>query len=287
MSVVRADDHAADTRDRAGVTPYYNEAGITIYHGDALDVIADMSIELGAVVTDPPYASGSRTEASKSSSGTMLRAGRFSDRPMTESAIRAAAGAGPLRFGFADPPYPGQAHRHYGSHPDFAGEVDHAALIERLMAEFADGWALCSGARMITDVVPLLPEGIRTLAWCKPMTPFKPGVSVQFGWEPVYLWGGRRRARLAPMIRDWLMLSPEQWSFTGNKPAGAVIGMKPAAFCRWIFDCLGAREGDELVDLFPGSGAVRRAWQAYEAQPELYADVDESLPQPLFDGEVA
>jgi hypothetical protein len=25
---------------------------------------------------------------------------------------------------YADPPYPGQSHRHYRDHPDYAGEVD-------------------------------------------------------------------------------------------------------------------------------------------------------------------
>lgn len=192
---------------------------------------------------------------------------------LTEATVRAAADAGPLRFGFADPPYPGQAQRHYGDHEDFAGEVDHAELIVRLMSEFPAGWALCSGALMIPEVVPLLPAGIRVLSWSKPTTPFKPGVSVQFGWEPVYLWGGRRRARMAPMVRDWLLLSPEQWSFSGRKQKGAVIGMKPRAFCCWIFDCLGAQAGDEMVDLFPGSHAVSKAWDTYVAQPELYSSV--------------
>lgn len=62
--------------------PYYQDEFVTLYHGDALDVLDELSIELDAVITDPPYASGSRTEASKSSSGAMLRAGRFSDRPI-------------------------------------------------------------------------------------------------------------------------------------------------------------------------------------------------------------
>lgn len=39
-----------------------------------------------------------------------------------------------------------------------------------------------------------------------------------------------------------------------------VIGAKPAAFCYWLFRLLGARRGDELHDLFPGSGGVSRAW---------------------------
>lgn len=42
-----------------------------------------------------------------------------------------------------------------------------------------------------------------------------------------------------------------------------VIGAKPAAFCRWIFDLLGAQPGDTLDDLFPGSGAITRAWHTY------------------------
>ena len=34
------------------------------------------------------------------------------------------------------------------------------------------------------------------------------------------------------------------------------MGAKPAAFCWWVFDLLGALPGDELVDLFPGSGGI-------------------------------
>jgi site-specific DNA-methyltransferase (adenine-specific) len=64
------------------VTPYYTDDSVVIYHGDALDVIADLEGGVDAVITDPPYASGTRLEASKSSSGAMLRAGRFADRPI-------------------------------------------------------------------------------------------------------------------------------------------------------------------------------------------------------------
>jgi DNA modification methylase len=45
-----------------------------------------------------------------------------------------------------------------------------------------------------------------------------------------------------------------------------VIGAKPAAFCRWVFELLGAAPGDVLEDLFPGSGAVGRAWQVYASR---------------------
>ncbi|NIO68027.1 MAG: site-specific DNA-methyltransferase [Anaerolineae bacterium] len=64
--------------------PYYDHAGIQIYHGDCLNVLRDLSIDepLAAVVTDPPYASGARTELQKASSGAMVRGQRFASRPI-------------------------------------------------------------------------------------------------------------------------------------------------------------------------------------------------------------
>ena len=64
--------------------PYYEHGGITIYHGDSLDMLADLETdeELAAVVTDPPYASGARTEAQKPSSGAMLRGQRWASKPI-------------------------------------------------------------------------------------------------------------------------------------------------------------------------------------------------------------
>jgi hypothetical protein len=47
---------------------------------------------------------------------------------------------------------------------------------------------------------------------------------------------------------------------------GHITGAKPAAFAHWLFtDLLGARAGDDFVDLFPGSGGIMRAWQLYTA----------------------
>ena len=58
---------------------------------------------------------------------------------------------------------------------------------------------------------------------------------------------------------------------------GRVIGAKPAAVCRWIFTLLGAAPGDTLDDLFPGSGAVGRAWAAYTGgEPSFSAGLDAS-----------
>ena len=62
--------------------PYYQDKYATIYHGDCLDIIFDLACSFDAVIMDPPYASGTRKEMGKSSSGAMLRGGRFSDRPI-------------------------------------------------------------------------------------------------------------------------------------------------------------------------------------------------------------
>lgn len=71
------------------MTPYYEDEHSSIYHGDVLDVLASIEGSVDAVVTDPPYASGTRMEAHKPASGAMLRAGtdrgrrsRFSERPI-------------------------------------------------------------------------------------------------------------------------------------------------------------------------------------------------------------
>lgn len=67
------------------MTPYYKDDHITIYHGDCLDTIdglADDVVTFAAVVMDPPYASGTRKEMGKTSSGAMLRGERFATRPI-------------------------------------------------------------------------------------------------------------------------------------------------------------------------------------------------------------
>jgi DNA modification methylase len=64
------------------VKPYYDESGVTIYHGDALEVLDELEISVDSVLTDPPYASGSRTEASKPASGAMMRGVKWNARPI-------------------------------------------------------------------------------------------------------------------------------------------------------------------------------------------------------------
>jgi hypothetical protein len=40
------------------MTPYYEEPGITIYHGDCLEVLEESSLLADLVLTDPPYGIG-------------------------------------------------------------------------------------------------------------------------------------------------------------------------------------------------------------------------------------
>lgn len=54
--------------------PYYQDPLVTIYHGDALDVLAEIPSEsVGIVFTDPPYSSGARNSAKMRARGSMRR----------------------------------------------------------------------------------------------------------------------------------------------------------------------------------------------------------------------
>jgi hypothetical protein len=93
-------------------------------------------------------------------------------------------------------------------------------------------------------------------------------------WEPVIYRSGRQFITSGQRRAD----SPVCGVGPLDTLLGRVIGAKPAAVCRWIFTPLGAVPGDTLDDLFPGSGAVSRAWAAYTSPqppstPTVYAVV--------------
>jgi hypothetical protein len=165
------------------------------------------------------------------------------------------------RLAYADPPYPGKAF-YYRDHPDFAGEVDHRKLLERL-ADY-DGWALSTSARALPEVLSLavsLDLRVRVASWVRGPRPRQHALYALNGWEPVIYVPVARRSRVDERHVDTLI--------HGIAPVttlpGRVTGTKPAVFCRWMFDLIGARAGDSLDDLFPGSGIVGQAWRAYVA----------------------
>jgi hypothetical protein len=176
-----------------------------------------------------------------------------------------------MRFAYADPPYIGQARKHYGHHEDYGGEVDHRELVERMVDEYPDGWALSLSASSLPEILSYCPPDVRVLAWAKSMVHMLPGIRLQYGWEPVILRGGRQGPHKTgePMLRDYLVCHPQENAGRTPVEHGHVIGRKPTRFCEWLFLCLGARPGDTLDDIYPGTGHVGRVWARWSAQLSL------------------
>lgn len=165
-----------------------------------------------------------------------------------------------MKFAYADPPYLGCGKKHYGQHHTAAAEYDkvetHATLIQRLIAEYPEGWALSLSSVTLADILPLVPVKIRIGAWVKPFASFKPGVNPGYCWEPFIFFGGRKRGRDLPTLRDFVSCN-----ITLKR---GLVGVKPEPVCFWMFEMLGAQSTDDFDDLFPGSGAVTAAWNKWK-----------------------
>jgi hypothetical protein len=177
-----------------------------------------------------------------------------------------------MRFAYADPPYLGQGTKHYGDRHDEAYLWDtidaHRDLIDELVTDFPDGWALSLSSSSLTRILPLCPIDVRVAAWVKPFAAFKRNVRIAYTWEPVIFSGGRMSSKDgATPNRDHLAES-----ITMRK---GFPGAKPDRFNSWVLDLLGWKPGDELDDLFPGTGGMGRVVQsrsmvANESQLDLF-----------------
>lgn len=166
-----------------------------------------------------------------------------------------------LRVAYADPPYPGMS-GFYKEHPDYAGEVDHADLVNKLAGY--DGWCLHTASTTLKYVLSLCPDNVRVMAWVKPFASFKKNVAVAYAWEPVIVKPCRMREYDGlTTVRDWCAES-----ITLRR---GLTGAKPEAVCRWLFEAMGMHPDDELHDLFPGTGAVQLAWKKWKEQQCLTA----------------
>jgi hypothetical protein len=200
---------------------------------------------------------------------------RFCDKDCRQAWHRyrvRACGLGPdirfrsMVFAYADPPYPGRAD-YYVEHQ----EVDHRGLVDGLVASHPDGWVLSTCSDALREVLPLCPPDVRVCSWLKKAFPVHSRRAI-ITWEPVIVWRGRplepgvvqdlRDARLDEVDGDALVAQGRYFRFPG-----ALVGMKPPEFAVWMFRQLGARPGDRLDDLYPGSGAITRAWRMYTAAP--------------------
>lgn len=173
-----------------------------------------------------------------------------------------------MRIGYADPPYVGCAHL-YSAHRDYAGEVDMAALVARLESDF-DGWVLHASAtaKSMAILAPLVETtGARWMSWVKGFAAFKRNVSVAYAWEPVIVKPARKPVVSKRLVmRDWV-----ECSITLRK---GLTGVKPEKVCHWAFEMVGAHPDDELEDLFPGTGAVVKAWDSWRGLFRLPLTVD-------------
>jgi hypothetical protein len=161
--------------------------------------------------------------------------------PMTSSSTA-------RRLAYADPVYPGQEDRYRG------GRSVNLPLLVAYLRTF-DGWALSTSAAALLDVWKLCPEA-RCAAWSKTLA--GNGWSrVRWSWEPVLFVTDRRGIRPGERSTVWdsLVAAPVCGNEWCELP-GRAGGEKPHAFVRWMLDLLDYRDGDELVDVFPGSGAV-------------------------------
>lgn len=170
-----------------------------------------------------------------------------------------------MRVAYADPPYIGQARKHYRGDP-LCAEVDHVELIARLEAEY-DGWGLSCSVPSLKYVLSLCPDGVRVGAWTKRFAAGKPHVVLNYAWEPVILKPVRRPREL---MVDWVCANAAIGSHRELR-SSSVKGQKPEAFSYWLFGALGLRSGDVLEDLYPGSGAVSAAWVRWSRQMTMKA----------------
>lgn len=59
-----------------------------------------------------------------------------------------------------------------------------------------------------------------------------------------------------------------------------LVGAKPARVCRWILDLLNFEPGDELIDLFPGTGIMGIVAREANAKDLLAGSINPRLSKP-------
>jgi hypothetical protein len=168
-----------------------------------------------------------------------------------------------VRFAYADPPYLGKCgkfygHRHeapYGCWDDLS---THQQLIEHLVAEYPDGWALSLSEPSLRDLLPLTPAGTRTAPWNKSFCVFKKGVRPAHAWEPVLFFGGRNKNH-PPPEKGGEQTTPKDYIVEPITLRRGLTGAKPERVCRWVLDLLGYDDDTDVIDdLFPGTGVMSR-----------------------------
>ena len=164
-----------------------------------------------------------------------------------------------MKFAYADPPYYKQGKRLYGYHPEASiwdTQQAHIDLVERLLSDYPDGWALSCNPADLCWLLPNAPQA-RVCAWAKTFHQIRPLCSVQYAWEPVVVHGGRQIKNRKPMVRDWMSCA--------RSMRKGLVGAKPAEFNVWVLDLLGYDPSQDTIDdLFPGTNGLKKVLETYE-----------------------
>ena len=165
-----------------------------------------------------------------------------------------------MNFAYADPPYLGQGKK-YPEHVDakiWDKPETHGLLVERLVREYPDGWALSLSSPSLAIILPFCPPKVRIGAWCKSFCIFKKGVRPCYAWEPVIFFGGRNPPEYPhkPPVKGGKQNTPKDFLVCPITLRKGLTGAKPPEFCGWVLDLLGFLPGDAVEDLFPGTGSM-------------------------------
>lgn len=169
------------------------------------------------------------------------------------------------RYAYADPPYLGccKLYDHHHEEPwgCWDDPVTHHNLIGHLMMTFPDGWALSASSPSLRTLLPWCPPEVRIGSWVKSFCTFKRGVRPCYAWEPVLFWGGANPPKVAhpPPPLNGKQTTPKDFIVEPITLKKGLTGAKPLKVCLWILDLLNVKAGDEVVDLFPGSGIMAEA----------------------------
>jgi len=176
-----------------------------------------------------------------------------------------------LKLCIADPPYLGRAVRWYGengcgdgygkgqadNHPEaylWDKPETHRQLVKDLNQKY-DGWAIAmsvhSLSTYLSEVETESRNGIRVCVWHKPSAS-PSGNRITNHWEPVLIKVPKARKgwSAGEHMKDVMTCTPNKIGF---------VGSKPVEWTRWVLDLLGYQDGDQVDDLFIGSGSVTQA----------------------------
>ena len=155
----------------------------------------------------------------------------------------------PKKFCYADPPYYGNGKSKYGF-PEWDTKERHIELVKQLTREYPEGWALSCNPADLVWLLPFCPEGARVCVWAKTFHQIWK-TTVQYAWEPVLLFGGRKEGNRKPMVRDWMACA------RANRKG--LKGAKPLQFNVWILQLLNYKKGDVFVDMYAGTEGMQEA----------------------------